>query len=71
MSKTIPPHFAVGARVRIVRAAFPELPSYKRCIGKAGVVQKHETDAGAVVILMEDGSTRVCFHENLELIDLK
>jgi hypothetical protein len=68
MSKEIPSQFAVGSRVRIVRAAFPELPSHVRCIGKTGIVQKHESSVGAVIVLIDDGSTRVCFPENLEVI---
>ena len=68
MSKKIPSQFAVGSRVRIARVAFPELPSHVRCIGTTGIVQKHEPSVGAVVVLIEDGSTRVCFPENLEVI---
>lgn len=68
MSKKIPSQFSVGSGVRIVRVAFPGLPSHTRCIGKTGIVQKYEPSVGAVVVLIEDGSTRVCFPENLEVI---
>jgi len=67
MDKKIPPEFSVGARVRVIAVTFPELPSHRRCLGKIGVVQKYETNVGAVTVLFDDGSVQVCFPENLEL----
>jgi hypothetical protein len=69
MSNQIPLQFAIGARVRIVRVAFPDSPSHAAFVGKTGSVQAHVTPAGAVVVLIDDGSTRVCSPENLELIE--
>jgi len=68
MNKQIPLQFAVGARVRIVRVTFPDWPSHAESVGKIGSVQMHVTSVG-VVVLIDDGSTRVCFPENLELIE--
>jgi ribosomal protein L21E len=69
MSKQIPLQFDVGARVRIVRVTFPDSPSHAEFVGKTGSVQTHVTSADAVVVSIDDGSTRVCFPENLELIE--
>jgi hypothetical protein len=68
MTKQIPLQFAVGARVRIVRVTFPDSPSHAEFVGKTGSVQTHVTSAGVVLVLIDDGSTRVCFPENLELM---
>jgi ribosomal protein L21E len=69
MSTQIPLQFAVGARVRIVRVTFPDSPSHAAFVGKTGSVQAHVTSGGAVVVSIDDGSTRVCSPENLELIE--
>jgi hypothetical protein len=69
MSNQIPLQFAMGARVRIVRVTFPHSPSHAAFVGKTGSVQTHVTSADAVVVSTDDGSTRVCSPENLELIE--
>jgi ribosomal protein L21E len=69
MSEQIPLQFAVGARVRILRVTFPDSPSHAAFVGKTGSVQTHVTSADAVVVSIDDGSTRVCSPENLELIE--
>jgi ribosomal protein L21E len=69
MSKQITSQFAVGARVRIVRVTFPDSSSHAEFVGKTGTVQTHVTSFSAVVVLVDDGSTRVCSPENLELIE--
>jgi hypothetical protein len=61
------PQFIAGTRVRIARVAFPNLPSHQQYLGKSGVVLRHDEKTGSVVVLLDDGSTRVCFAENLEL----
>ena len=71
MSKQITSQFAVGARVRIVRVTFPDSPSHAEFVGKTGSVQTYVTSVDAVVVLTDDGSTRVCSPENLELIKRK
>jgi ribosomal protein L21E len=68
MNKEIPPQFAVGARVRIVRVTFSTSQPHSEFIGKIGKVQKLVPSIGAVVVLTDDGATRVCFPENLELM---
>ena len=69
MSEQSPLQFAVGARVRIVRVTFPDSPSHVAFVGKTGSVQTHVTSFDAVVVSIDDGSTRVCSPENLELIE--
>jgi hypothetical protein len=66
MSKEIPTQFPIGARVRITRVKSPD--SQKQFIGKTGIVQAHGTSFGSIVVLLDDGSTRVCVPENIELI---
>jgi hypothetical protein len=66
MSKEIFAQFPVGARVRIMRVKFPN--SQKQFVGKTGTVQTHVPSVGSILVLLDDGSTRVCLPENLELI---
>jgi ribosomal protein L21E len=69
MSEQITSQFAVGARVRIMRVTFPDSPSHAEFVGKTGSVQRHVPSARAVVVSIDDGSTRVCLPENLEVIE--
>jgi hypothetical protein len=71
LKKEIPPQLVEGARVRIIRVRFGESSSHQQFVGKTGIVQKREIGIGAVVVLLNDGSTRVCFPENLEVIDFQ
>jgi hypothetical protein len=66
MNQEIFIQFPIGARVRIMRVKFPN--SQKQFVGKTGTVQTHVTSVGSMIVLLDDGSTRVCLPENVELI---
>jgi hypothetical protein len=69
LSPQIPPQFTVGAPVRIARVASSDQPTREKFVGKTGTVQSIAASVGAVVVALDDGSTRVCLPENLELIE--